>query len=166
MKENIVLIGMPGAGKSSVGVVLAKAMGYNFLDSDILIQQKLGKRLFEIIENVGKEEFNKIEGTVNKGIDVSRHVIATGGSAIYDEGAMKHFKNIGKIVFLNLSLSNIEKRLGNISERGISMKPGETIADLYEERLPLYQKYADCIINSDGMSIKQTMEAIVKAIEK
>ncbi len=158
--KNVILIGMPGAGKSTIGVVLAKALGYDFLDSDIVIQNRMGKTLTKIIEEVGKEGFNEIEGDVNASLNVENTVIATGGSAVYSENAMNHFKSIGKVVFLDLTLESILKRLGNIEERGISMKPGETIEDLFNERKPLYEKYADIKVQPENMSIRETMEKV------
>lgn len=160
MKKNIILIGMPSAGKSTVGIVLAKAIGYEFIDSDLVIQKETGEKLHETISRIGKEEFNKLEGKINASINAENTVIATGGSAVYSKEAMEHFKNIGEVVFINLRLDTLLKRLGNIEERGISMKPGETIEDLYNERKPLYEKYADFIISPDGNSIRETMEEI------
>lgn len=158
--RNIILIGMPGSGKSTIGVVLAKSLGYNFIDSDIVIQEKLGRRLWEVIDSVGKDEFNRIEGEINCDIDPELAVISTGGSAIYSEKAMKHFKNIGTVVFLDVDLKIIKRRLGDLKRRGISMKEGETIEDIYRERINLYRKYADMIFKPQAFSIKDNVEAI------
>lgn len=160
MKNNIILIGMPGAGKSTIGVVLAKSLGYDFIDSDIVIQKRMGESLTSIINRIGKEGFNQLEGDINASLDVENTVIATGGSAVYSEKAMKHFKSIGRVVFLDLKLSSILERLGDITNRGISMNEGETIEDLFNERNILYKKYADIIVNPDELSIKDTMQLI------
>ena len=142
MKDNIILIGMPGAGKSTVGVVLAKALGYDFIDSDLLIQAETGKRLFEIINEVGIDGFLKVEDQVNAGIRASQTVIATGGSVIYGEAAMSHLKSIGTVVYIQVDYESLEKRLGNLLKRGVAIRKGNSLRDLYNERVPLYEKYA------------------------
>ena len=144
--KNIILIGMPGCGKSTVGVILAKIIGYSFLDSDLLIQEKDGRLLSEIISQEGLDGFNKIENKINASIDVSRSVIATGGSVIYGKEAMEHFKKIGIVA----------NRLGDLTQRGVSIKEGQTLLDLYNERIPLYEKYADVIVDENGMAIPET----------
>ena len=145
--NNITLIGMPGVGKSTLGVVLAKILGYQFLDSDLLIQQQEERRLSRIIEEEGIEGFKKIENRVNASIEVQDTVIATGGSVVYCEEAMQHLKSVGKVVYLKLSYKSIKKRLGNLKGRGVVLKEGQTLLDLYEERIPLYEKYADIVVN-------------------
>lgn len=155
-KDNVVMIGMPGSGKSTVGVVLAKMLGFAFLDSDLVIQEREGKILSEIIEDEGNDGFERIEDQVNASIDAHRTVIATGGSAIYGRKSMAHLSEIGVIVYIKLPLEEIDKRLGSFKERGISMKEGQTLKDLYEERCPLYEHYADIIIESQGQSIPET----------
>ncbi|MBR2175765.1 MAG: shikimate kinase [Clostridia bacterium] len=164
--KNIVLIGMPGCGKSTVGVVLAKSLGYRFLDSDLLIQEKEGRLLCDIIEQDGLEGFNKIENRVNASIEADRTVIATGGSVIYGQEAMKHLKEIGIIIYIRLPYSEIENRLGNLAKRGVSIREGQTLRDLYEERVPLYEKYADIIIDEDGRSISETALFIKEGAQK
>lgn len=159
-KENIVLIGMPGAGKSSIGVVLAKAIGYEFVDTDLLIQAREGCLLSEIIEKEGRERFVEIENEVNAGLDVKRCVIAPGGSVIYGIEAMKHFQEIGTIVYLKLSYEDLAKRLGNLKGRGVVLKEGQTLKDLYEERTSLYEKYADLTISEKNRGIEETLQAI------
>lgn len=159
-KENIVLIGMPGAGKSSIGVVLAKAIGYEFVDTDLLIQAREGCLLSEIIEKEGRERFVEIENEVNAGLDVKRCVIAPGGSVIYGIEAMKHFQEIGTIVYLKLSYEDLAKRLGNLKGRGVVLKEGQTLKDLYEERTCLYEKYADFTISEKNRGIEETLQAI------
>lgn len=163
--QNIILIGMPGCGKSTVGVVLAKMLGYNFIDSDLLIQNSEGKLLRDIIEEEGREGFHKIEEKINSSINVSNTVIATGGSVIYCKKAMEHLKIEGKIVYIKLTSDSITERLGDITDRGISMKDGQTIIELYNERTPIYEKYADIILNSEGLSIRDTASKIISLLK-
>ena len=159
---NIILIGMPGAGKSTVGVVLAKKLGYAFVDSDLVIQAKTGKLLHEIISERGVEGFWDVEETVNTSIEVSRTVIATGGSAVYGSRAMEHFKEIGTIVYLMLSYDAIADRLGDLNERGVTLKSGQGLKELYDERVPLYEKYADLTIDCENLSIREIVEQIAQ----
>lgn len=166
MKKNIVLIGMPGAGKSTIGVLLAKALNYDFLDTDLLIQQKTGKLLYKLIEEDGLEAFLRLEEEVLLGVDVENTVIATGGSAVFGERAMEHLSDIGHVCYLKLSCEEIEKRVNNIKTRGIAMKPGKTLADVFEERSPLYDKYAQIVIDADGTDIEQCVFLAVKEINK
>jgi len=154
MNNNIILIGMPGAGKSTLGVVLAKIFRMRFLDSDLLIQEREGALLCELIEREGLERFLAIEGEVNAGIEAENTVIATGGSAVYSESAMRHLKEIGTVVYLRLSLEEIQGRIGDVKQRGIAMKPDQSFAQLYEERCPLYEKYADIVLDAEGISIE------------
>lgn len=158
--NNVILIGMPGVGKSSAGVVLAKVLGYKFLDSDILIQEREGKLLKNIISEVGIKGFIDVENKINSGIETENSVIATGGSVIYGKEAMEHLKSIGKVVYLKASYEEIDKRLGNLVGRGVVMKEGQTLRDLYEERVPLYEKYADIVVEEDGISIRDTVALI------
>lgn len=163
-KENVVLIGMPGCGKSTIGVVLAKVLGYEFTDSDLLIQKQEGKLLREIIAEQGEEEFLKIEEAVNAGIRTERHVIATGGSVIYSDKAMQHLKEIGTVVYLKLSFASICNRLGNIRRRGVVLKDGQSLKDLYDERIPLYERYADITIDAEGYDIEGLMDEVAQAL--
>lgn len=163
-KENVVLIGMPGCGKSTIGVVLAKVLGYEFTDSDLLIQKQEGKLLREIIAEQGEEEFLKIEEAVNAGIRTERHVIATGGSVIYSDKAMQHLKEIGTVVYLKLSFASICNRLGNIRRRGVVLKDGQSLKDLYDERTPLYEQYADITIDAEGYDIEGLMDEVAQAL--
>ena len=162
--NNIVLIGMPGVGKSTIGVILAKVMGYEFIDSDLLIQAQEKCLLKDIIEEKGLEGFIKIENQVNSEIETSKTVIATGGSVIYGKEAMEHLDKIGTIVYISLSLDKLQNRLGNMKQRGVVLKDGQTLKSLYEERCPLYEEYADIIINSDGKSVEEVLTSIVHAI--
>ena len=159
-KSNIILIGMPGAGKSTVGVVLAKRRGCRFLDSDLLIQEKYDALLHELIAEHGVEGFWKIEEEVNASILARRTVIATGGSVIYGPAAMAHFREIGRIVYLKLSCDTIRDRLGDLNERGVTMRDGQTLEDLYRERVPLYEKYADIILDCEKRSIREIVSEL------
>lgn len=160
MGNNIILIGMPGCGKSTVGVVLAKTLGYRFVDSDLLIQEKTGKLLHQIIEDEGLDGFNKIEEDVNASINLTSAVIATGGSAVYGQRAMEHLKEIGTVVYLRSSLETLEERLGDLNERGVSIKEGMTLKDLFDERRPLYEKYADITVDTGKTPIRNVVKSI------
>lgn len=158
--NNIILIGMPGSGKSTVGVVLAKKLGYRFVDSDLVIQEKCEKLLYQLIEERGKAGFLMLENEINAGIQAQNAVIATGGSAIYGKEAMNHFKEIGRVVYLSLPYEELKERLGDLHERGVVLKKGYTLEDLYKERAPLYEKYADAIVDCSKKSIRDVMEEI------
>ena len=160
MKNNIVLIGMPGAGKSTVGVVLAKSMGYSFMDSDLVIQEKEGKLLHEIIEECGLDGFEEIENKINSQIVAYNTVIATGGSVVYGREAMEHLKGIGTVVYLKLPYEEIKHRLGDLNQRGVAIKPGQTLKSLYDERIPLYEKYADVVVDCENMQIREIVKQI------
>lgn len=159
-KSCVILIGMPGVGKSTAGVVLAKKMGYRFIDSDLLIQEREGRLLSEIIDRDGIDGFLAVEDSVNSQIRAERSVIATGGSAVYGENAMGHLSEIGTIVYLKQSYENIEKRVGNLKGRGVALRSGQTLKDLYNERCPLYEKYAQIIVDSEGLTLAETVEII------
>ena len=161
MKSNIVLIGMPAAGKSTIGVLLAKSMLKSFIDTDLIIQSKCGCALCDIIEKEGADSFLEIENFVICSNNYSDSVIATGGSAVYGEEAMAHLKKNSIIVYLDLSVKEIEKRIGNIHTRGVAIKSGMTLSDLYNERAPLYNKYADIIVNCEGKTAEETVEEIM-----
>ena len=149
-KTNLILIGMPASGKSTVGVILAKVIGYDFIDTDILIQKREKKRLAQIIEDHGVEGFLEIENRVNASVEADHCIIATGGSAVYGADTMRHFKKIGHIMYLKVDYETIAKRLGNIKQRGVALREGQTLRDLYEERTVLYEKYADTVIEEQG----------------
>lgn len=161
---NITLIGMPGAGKSTVGVVLAKRLGYRFIDSDLVIQERENRLLHEIIEQEGLDGFLAIEEEANESMNADRAVIATGGSVIYGSKAMEHLKSIGKVVYLKLSLESITGRLGDLNERGVALKPGQTLEDLYLERIPLYEQYADLICDCENKQIREIVAEIAQIV--
>ena len=161
MGKNIVLIGMPGVGKSTSGVILAKVINYDFLDSDLVIQQQTKKLLKEIIREEGIDGFNAVENQINAGIDVENTVIATGGSVIFGADAMAHFKETGIVVYLRISYDQLDKRLGDLDERGVVHKEGQTLRDIYDERTRLYEKYADVTVDLDGKDVAGTVDAIV-----
>ena len=163
-KTNITLIGMPASGKSSVGVVLAKRLGKKFVDTDIVIQEKYGKLLKELIEEHGDEGFREIEDEVNAGLDLDNSIISPGGSVVYGEKAMQHLKVISVIIYLELSYTAIKSRLGDLRERGITLKEGQSLKDLYLERVPLYEKYADITVNEMKKSLAKTIDEICERL--
>ena len=163
-KTNITLIGMPASGKSSVGVVLAKRLGKKFVDTDIVIQEKYGKLLKELIEEHGDEGFREIEDEVNAGLDLDNSIISPGGSVVYGEKAMQHLKEISVIIYLELSYTAIKSRLGDLRERGITLKEGQSLKDLYLERVPLYEKYADITVNEMKKSLAKTIDEICERL--
>ena len=144
--DNIILIGMPASGKSTVGVVLAKRLGYEFIDTDLLIQKQEQALLREIIAEKGEDGFLVIEDQVNADLEAERSVIAPGGSVVYCENAMKHYKEIGTVVYLQTSYQTIKERIGDPKKRGVVLREGQTLKDLYEERRVLFEKYADVTI--------------------
>ncbi|WP_448754322.1 shikimate kinase [Agathobacter sp.] len=164
-KTNIVLIGMPGVGKSTIGVILAKVLGYSFLDADLLIQEQEGKLLREIIEEKGTDGFIQVENRVNASIRADRAIIATGGSVVYGKEAMEHLKEIGRVVYLKVSYAILEKRLADIKGRGVVLKEGQTLETLFEERSKLYEQYADIEVSEEGIDVEQTVEKLVEALE-
>lgn len=166
MKSNITLIGMPASGKSTIGVLLAKRLGYSFVDVDIVIQEKTGKLLKEIIAQAGTDGFLKVEDEINSGLDVSRSVIAPGGSVIYGKNAMEHLKTISTVVYLQLSYEEVEMRLGDLTDRGVALKDGMTLRDLYDERIPLYEAYADITIDETGRTPGQIVDELRAMMEQ
>lgn len=159
-KSNIVMIGMPSAGKSTIGVLLAKRLGYSFVDVDLVIQEKEGKLLREIIAEVGTEGFLKVEERINSELNVTRSIIAPGGSVIYGEKAMEHLKKIGTIVYLKISYEDLEARVGNPKDRGVALKDGMTLRDLYEERVPYYEKYAEVTLDESGKDFGEVVDEL------
>ncbi len=163
--KNIVLIGMPGAGKSTVGVVLAKRMGMSFMDSDLVIQEQEGKTLHKIIEEKGTEGFLEVEDRVNAGINPKNTIIATGGSVVYGKNAMEHLSQIGTVCYLKLSYESIDDRLGDLAQRGVALKDGQTLMDLYQERTPLYEKYANLTIDCENKNIREIVSEIARIFQ-
>lgn len=162
--SNIILIGMPGCGKSTVGIVLSKIIGYGFIDSDLVIQREQNMLLPDIIEYYGADEFKRIENRINATITANKTVIATGGSVVYGADAMIHYKSIGTIVYIKLSCDEIAERVGDLSQRGVVADTGQTIKDIFTERTPLYERYADIIIDANGRRIDETAKLIIKMI--
>lgn len=158
--QNIILIGMPGCGKSTVGVVLAKVLGMSFMDSDLVIQQRQGKRLSEILDEMGDDGFRALENSVNASLEAEGCVIATGGSVVYGAEAMAHLRSIGTVIYLQLTYEHVEERLGDLHARGVTIKPGWTLRDLYNERTPLYERYAHLAIPCDGLRIREIIALI------
>lgn len=165
-KKNIVLIGMPGVGKSTVGVILAKVLGYEFIDSDLVIQKQTGKLLKDIIAEKGPEGFIEVENEINSKLEAENSIIATGGSIVYGVEAMAHLKEIGTVIYLKQSLKELEGRLGNIKNRGVVLKEGQTLATLYEERIVLYEKYADITVDEENLDIEETISAVEEALKR
>lgn len=165
-KSNIVLIGMPGAGKSTLGVVLAKILGMDFVDGDILIQNQVGNTLQKIIDAQGVDGFLQVENDVLVAVDVQNTVISTGGSAIYSDEAMRHLTEIGTVVYLDVSLEELRSRLGSLHERGVVMRKGVSMSldEIFEERGPLYRKYAEVTLQTDGLTVREATRKLVDAL--
>ena len=164
-KNNIVLIGMPASGKSTVGVILAKILGMDFMDTDILIQQSTDKRLNEIIDEQGVDGFLKVEEKTLLDIDVHNTVIATGGSAVYSADGIRHLAENSVIIYLSVERERLKARLKDIKERGVVLRPGESFDDMYDNRTGLYKEYADITIVEDGTTIEDTVSAIRAALK-
>lgn len=165
MKNNLIFIGMPAVGKSTVGVVVAKQLGLHFVDTDLLIQEQEHRLLREIIAQDGEDAFLNIENRVNSQIEVSDSVISPGGSVVYCEEAMNHLKEIGTIVYLKASYRTIKRRIQNPKKRGVVLRQGQTFRDLYEERTKLFEKYADITVSQDGCKIEETISKVLKAVK-
>lgn len=163
-KKNIIFIGMPAVGKSTIGVVAAKRTGRRFVDTDLLIQEQEGKLLHEIIAEVGEDGFLKIENQVNQNVNVKNAIISPGGSVVYCEEAMRHYKEIGTVIYLKVSYETIKKRIRNPKKRGVVLKEGQSFRQLYEERAHLFEKYADITISEDHLSLEQMIEKVLSVI--
>ena len=163
---NLILIGMPGCGKSTVGVVLAKALALDFIDSDLVIQREMNAKLSTLIDEYGDEGFRQIENRINAALAAEDCVIATGGSVVYGEDAMRHLKEIGTVIYLKLSCEAIEDRLGDLHARGVTIKPGWTLRDLYNERVPLYEKWADITVDCEELRLREVVAYIRERVER
>lgn len=161
--DNIILIGMPGSGKSTVGVVLAKALGLRFLDVDLLIQEREGALLQEIIDSRGVERFLDLERDAILSLNCRGTVIAPGGSCVCREESIAHMRRLGTVVYLQLSLEDVTKRIRNLSSRGIALQPGQTLADVYQYRAPLYERCAHITVPIRGQSLAETVETVKEA---
>ncbi len=162
--DNIILIGMPGSGKSTVGVLLAKALGFDFIDTDLTLQQREGALLQNIINERGNETFLDLEQAAICSVQCKNSVISPGGSCVCRELSMAHLKELGTIVYLCLPLEELEARLNNISTRGIAMEPGQTLRDLYDYRAPLYESWADVTVDCGGQHLEETVSAVLRAL--
>ncbi|MBE6583586.1 MAG: shikimate kinase [Ruminococcaceae bacterium] len=162
---SIILIGMPSCGKSTLGVLLAKKLGYRFVDSDLLIQESEGMLLHEIIEKRGAEGFLQIEDRINSQIEEQNAIIATGGSVVYCRGAMEHLKTLGKVVYLKIPFEEMERRLGDFAHRGVIMRHGNKLSQMYEERAPLYERYADVTVDVFRASLADSLQRICEAMK-
>ncbi|MBO5714764.1 MAG: shikimate kinase [Clostridia bacterium] len=166
-ESNITFIGMPGAGKSTVGVVVAKLLCKTFIDVDLLIQNREGKRLHKIIDEIGNDGFLKLENDTIANLNVHNSVISTGGSAIFGKEAMEHLKKTSTVVYIKVSYETLEKRLKSLKRRGVIFEEGQTLRDIYEIRTPLYEKYADYVIESNNDSdIQEVAMKIVEYFEQ
>jgi shikimate kinase len=165
VKKNIILIGMPGVGKSTVGVILAKLLGYKFVDTDLVIQEREGKLLKDIIAEKGIDGFIETENRILTGFRAKEAVIATGGSVVYGRNAMKNLSKNSVVVYLKLDYKKLKYRLGNIKNRGVVIREGQSLSGLYKERIPLYEKYADIIIDENGCNVEKTVSKIVAELE-
>lgn len=161
--NNIILIGMPGVGKSTVGVIAAKVLGYQFVDTDIEIQKRSGRLLSQIIAGEGVDGFLRIENEVLSALNAEHSIIATGGSAVYGKEAMAHLKELGTVVWLKLDYAHLKGRLGDLKGRGVVLREGQTLRDLYEERTLLYETYADRVICEDGLNIEETVGRLTES---
>lgn len=162
-KTNIVLIGMPGSGKSTVGVLVAKALGMSFVDTDLKLMRRTGRKLQEMLDEDGLESFLDEEETTILALDVSHTVIATGGSVVLEPEAVKCLQENGILVFLDVSMEELKKRITNIKSRGIAFAKGQDLMDIYEERVPLYRKYADVVVDKEG-DLEHTVESVLREI--
>lgn len=165
-KDAVILIGMPGAGKSTVGVLLAKALSCEFVDTDVLIQAREGRRLQVILDREGRARFCAIEEQYLVSLDLGNVVVATGGSAVYSERAMNHLKGKGVAVYLQLPYPELEQRLSDLGSRGVVMEQGQSLRHLYHERVPLYERYADITVACSGLRHEHVVEAILRELDR
>lgn len=166
MGQNIIMIGMPGAGKSTIGVVLAKVLCLDFLDCDLALQSAAGRPLSQILTDEGVEGFLRMEDRVLAELDVPGDtVVATGGSAVYGARAMAHLREGGVVVYLRMRYDSVAARLGDLHARGVALREGQDLCAAYVERCALYERYADVTVDCDGMTIAQTLDAVRRALE-
>ena len=159
--KNVIFIGMPASGKSTIGVVVAKRLGYDFIDTDLLIQKQEGKLLKDIIEEVGSDGFLQIENRVNRELQAERSVIAPGGSVIYCREAMEHFQKLGTIIYLKVPYETIYSRISDVKNRGVVLKENQTFREMYEGRTALFEQYADYIVDEEGLSLNETIDEVL-----
>lgn len=167
-KDNIVLIGMPGAGKSTLGIVLAKILNYDFIDADLVIQNQCDRTLQKLIDACGPEGFIQVENEILRELEASKSIIATGGSAVYSDEAMKHLTEIGTVVYLQISFDELVSRLHDLQERGVVLKGGigMSLRELYDERRPLYEQYAEIAVDVNDLSITAAARKVADALSK
>lgn len=165
-KNNLILIGMPGAGKSTVGVILAKRIGFNFVDTDLIIQAQMKCRLQEIINTQGLRKFQSIEEQVLMNLNVDNSIIATGGSAVYSKKGMEKLGETGRIIYIQVSLESLKKRINDMGQRGLVMAKGQTFEQLYLERIHLYESFADRTISCENLTAEQVAAKIEKELEE
>ena len=165
-KRNIVLVGMPAVGKSTIGVLLAKQLRFNYVDSDIVIQVNNDATLAELIARHGNDAFLGIESAALQTIAPTRSVIATGGSAVYNGEAMEHLRSTGPVVYLRLGVKELEKRVGDLAARGVVLKPGQTFEQLFAERAPLYERYADVVVDTTGLTLGRSVDKVAGAMRR
>lgn len=165
-KSNLVLIGMPGSGKSTVGIVLAKLTSRSFVDTDILIQSTAGRSLQDIVDRSGYMMLRRIEEKILLGLNCRNHVIATGGSAAYSHAAMLHLKKSGTVIFLNVALNVLKSRILNFSTRGLAKRPEQSLADLFKERYGLYTTYADLVVDCDELNQEEACQEVMRALKQ
>lgn len=164
--DNITLIGMPGSGKSTIGVLLAKRLGLDFLDADILIQTRQGAQLQDVLNRMGIDPFLDLEGETLAGLNCSSTVIAPGGSCVCRETAMEHLKRLGQVVYIKLPYEELEPRITNMDRRGIAFRPGETLKDIYDERTPLYERYADITVETSGLTLERSAALVEQLLRR
>ncbi|MGM9565145.1 shikimate kinase [Evtepia sp.] len=164
--DNVILIGMPGVGKSTLGVLLAKALGYRFLDTDLVLQAQEGRLLREIIAAEGIDGFLALEGRVCGSLQADRSVIATGGSVVYSPEAMAHLRSMGTVIYLKLGYNALARRLGSLKKRGVILRPGQTLKTLYQERTPLYAQYAHLTVDCGGQDVEQSVALILQRLRE
>ena len=162
---NIILIGMPASGKSTVGVILAKLLGFDFIDTDLLIQRQTALHLSEIIQSQGLDAFLAVEEAACLSLYANHSVIATGGSVIYSANAMHHLKELGTIIYLSVDFKTLQSRLHDVRGRGVVLRPGQSLVDLYAERMPLYSQYADITVPEGQGSLEETVQAVYRKIQ-